>query len=107
MTSLQCALGAISMSALGQKLPRRLTTAVPALPPKADRNAARRRVRFGPETDIPYVGRLLRVVENDADGVPQAATDAAYAVPEIDAIVAFRALDRPVVHGEGHRVALP
>jgi hypothetical protein len=46
-------------------------------------------------------------VEDDAYGVPQTAADAADAMPEIDAIVAFRALDRPVVHGEGHRIALP
>ena len=26
---------------------------------------------------------------------------------EIDAIVAFRAIDRPVVHGECHRITLP
>jgi hypothetical protein len=46
------------------------------------------------------------VVEDDAYGVPQTAADAADAMPEIDAIVAFRTLDRPVVHGEGHRIAL-
>ena len=26
---------------------------------------------------------------------------------EMDAIVAFRAIDRPAVHGEGHRITLP
>ena len=46
-------------------------------------------------------------MEDDAYGVPQTAADAADAMPEIDAIVAFRTLDRPVVHSEGHRVALP
>jgi hypothetical protein len=58
------------------------------------------------QTDICYVDRLPSVVEDDAYGVPQTAADAADAMPEIDAIVAFRTLDRPVVHGEGHRIAL-
>jgi hypothetical protein len=43
------------MSALGQKLPRRLIAAVSALPPKAAAAAAAadQRVRFGPISDIP------------------------------------------------------
>src|SRR3984893_2688247 len=38
---------------------------------------------------------------------PQTATDTAAPRPEIAGIVAFRALDRPVVHSECHRVTLP
>jgi hypothetical protein len=45
-------------------------------------------------------------VENDANRVPQSGADAAYAVPEIDAIVPLRSLDWPVVDGKGYRVAL-
>ncbi len=40
------------MSALGHFLPRRLTKAVSALPPKADTNMVGWRVRFGPIGDI-------------------------------------------------------
>ncbi len=40
------------MSALGQKLPRRLTAIVSALPPKAAATIDDRRVRLGPKADI-------------------------------------------------------
>jgi hypothetical protein len=40
------------MSALGQKLPRRLTTTVAALPPKAATTIADGRVRYGPIGNI-------------------------------------------------------
>src|ERR1700732_5462767 len=66
----------------------------------------RRQSAMGQRT-FAYVDRLLSVGEDDAYGVPQTATDTADAMPEIDAIVAFRALDRPVVHSECHRVTLP
>src|SRR5262245_30233568 len=45
-------------------------------------------------------------MEDDAHGVPQARADATDAMPEVDAVGALRALDRPVVNSEGHRVAL-
>jgi hypothetical protein len=65
------------------------------------------RLNLPHERTFAYVHRLLSVVEDDAYGVPQTAADAADAMPEIDAIVAFRALDRPVAHGEDHRITLP
>src|SRR6185312_14982211 len=55
----------------------------------------------------PTRDRLLRVVENDADSVPEAAADAANAVPKVDTIVALRSLYRPVVDGERHSIASP
>jgi hypothetical protein len=50
---------------------------------------------------------LGRVVEYDADCVPHAAADAAHAVAEVHAVVALRALHRPVMHSEGHSITLP
>ena len=63
-------------------------------------------VRFGSKADMGRCAGLLRVVENDANGVPESGADAAYAVPEIDAIVALRSLNRPVVDGKGYGIAL-
>jgi hypothetical protein len=68
--------------------------------------APQRNNTVGYKRTFASVDRLHSVVEDDAYGVPQTAADAADAMPEIDAIIAFRALDRPVVHSEGHRVTL-
>ena len=46
-------------------------------------------------------------MKDDADRVTQAGADAADPMAEIDAVDAFRPLDRPVVHGERDRIALP
>ena len=43
----------------------------------------------------------------DADCVTHAASKAAYAMPQIDAICASRALNGPIMYREGHRVTLP
>jgi hypothetical protein len=46
-------------------------------------------------------------VKYDADRVTHAASKAAYAMPQIDAICASRALNGPIAYREGHRIALP
>ena len=61
-----------------------------------------------PQGNAPGLCRkaLFRVVEDDADCVARSASYTAYSVPQIDAIIALRSLDRPVVHGERNRIAL-
>ena len=78
-----------------------------ALPQKADISRAFAMSAKCQKRTFVYVERLFRVVKNDADRVPHTAADAADAVPEIDAISAFRSLNRPIVYGEGHRITLP
>jgi hypothetical protein len=46
-------------------------------------------------------------VKYDADCVTHAASDAAYAMPQIDAICASRTPNGPIVYCEGHRITLP
>jgi hypothetical protein len=46
-------------------------------------------------------------VEDDSDGMPHAGAHAADAVAEVHAVIALRALYRPVMDREGHRIALP
>jgi hypothetical protein len=48
---------------------------------------------------------LIRVVKDDAERVALAGAHPADAVPQIDAIDAFRALHRAIVHGEEDAVA--
>ena len=45
-------------------------------------------------------------MKNDTDGVPLARTKTTDAVAQIDAIVAFRAFDGPIVNREGDGIAL-
>lgn len=45
-------------------------------------------------------------MEDDAGRVTHSGADAADVVTEIDAVIAFRAPDRPVVDGEGYGIAL-
>ena len=45
-------------------------------------------------------------MEDDTDGIAHSGPDTADAVPEIDAIVSFGALNRPVVDREGNGIAL-
>ena len=90
------------MSALGQKQTFAVQKSVSALLSKADMSMS---ALCQKQTWAACAG-LLRVVENDANGVPESGADAAYAVPEIDAIVALRSLNRPVVDGKDYRVAL-
>src|ERR1700730_17398927 len=45
-------------------------------------------------------------MEDDTDGVPHSGPYTAARVPEIDAIVSFGALNRPVVDREGNGIAL-
>ena len=52
------------------------------------------------------LARLLRVVKDDAERVAHPGANAADAMPQIDAIYAFRTLNGPIVYGEGHRIAL-
>src|SRR3954453_13643876 len=55
----------------------------------------------------PMLGaRSFRVVKDDSDGVAHARSQSADAVPQVDAIIAVSALDRPIVDGEGNPIAL-
>src|ERR1700731_1884384 len=49
---------------------------------------------------------LLRVVKDDAHGMTHAGTQAADAVPEVDAVIALRTSHRSVVNREGDRITL-
>src|ERR1044072_9862155 len=46
------------------------------------------------------------VVEDDADRVPLARSDAADSMPQVDPVVTPRTSDRPMMHGENHGVTL-
>src|SRR5262245_21488967 len=50
---------------------------------------------------------LGRVVKDDSDGMTPARAHSADTMAKIHAIAALGALDGPVVHGEGDRIALP
>src|SRR3569623_1039874 len=50
---------------------------------------------------------LFRVVEDDAERVPQPRAHAADAMAQVDAIIALRAFDRPVMNREDDGIALP
>ena len=52
-------------------------------------------------------GTLRGVVEDDAEGMAQAATQAAHAMPHIDTVDAARAVHWAVKDREDHAVALP
>src|SRR6185437_16962081 len=54
------------------------------------------------QTNPPSFG----IMEDHADGVTAAGTQAAHAMPEVDAIGAARAMHRAVMHGERNRVSL-
>jgi hypothetical protein len=58
------------------------------------------------EADCDWIGSLC-IMENDANGVTHPGAQAADAVSEIDAVGPFRSLNRPIVHGESHCIALP
>ena len=49
----------------------------------------------------------LRIVKDHTERMTPAGFHAADAMAQIDAIAAARALNRPVMHGEHHRIALP
>ena len=46
-------------------------------------------------------------MKDDAYRVAHTASNAADAMPEIDAVCASRTLNGPMVHGEGHSITLP
>jgi len=52
------------------------------------------------------LARLLSVVKYDAECVTHPASNAAHAMPQIDAICALRTLNGPIVYCEGHRITL-
>ena len=49
---------------------------------------------------------LSRVVKDDPGRVPHAGAEAAHTMAEVHAIVALRALNWPVMDGEGHSITL-
>jgi hypothetical protein len=49
---------------------------------------------------------LLRIVEDDPDGVPHTRADAAHAVAQVHPVVALRSLHWPVMDCKGHGIAL-
>jgi hypothetical protein len=49
---------------------------------------------------------LLGIVEDDASGIPASRSQATDTMSKIDAIGSPLALNRAVMHGEGHCVAL-
>src|SRR5690242_20594785 len=51
--------------------------------------------------------RSLRVMEDDADGVAVATSQPADTMPHVDAVGSARPLHGTMVHGKGHRIALP
>ena len=83
--------------------------------PKADIAEYDWDVRFVPIADIRVRGwggkepggrHLFGVVKDDSDGVTHPGTNAAHAVPKVDAIRSFRPFYRPVMHGERNRITL-
>jgi hypothetical protein len=103
------------MSALGQKQTSDCCALMSALPPKADIGGDGCDVRFVPKADIRVIGwggkepggrHLFGVVKDDSDGVTHPGTNAAHAVPKVDAIRSFRPFYRPVMHGERNCITL-
>ena len=86
-----------------------------ALPPKAEIVRHGGNVRFVPIADIRLRGwggkepggrHLFGVVKDDTDGVTHPGTNAAHAVPKVDALRSFRPFYRPVMHSERNRITL-
>jgi hypothetical protein len=102
-------------SAMGQKQTSDWPQLMSALPLKADIAKCDWDVGFVPKADIRVRGwggkepggrHLFGVVKDDSDGVTHPGTNAAHAVPKVDAIRSFRPFYRPVMHGERNCITL-
>src|SRR6184192_1934653 len=65
-----------------------------------------RPLRLALEATLPFCAPLLRVMEDDPQSMPMPCSQAADAVPEIDAIGAAGPFHRTMMHGEDHRIPL-
>jgi hypothetical protein len=64
-------------------------------------------VQAGSDPEPDYAACLLRIVEDDSDGMPHTRPHAADPVPKIDPVNTLRALDRAIVDSKSDSVALP
>jgi hypothetical protein len=64
-------------------------------------------VQVGSDPEPDYAACLLRIVENDSDGMPHTRPHAADSVAKIDSVGTLRALDRAIVDSKSDSVALP
>jgi hypothetical protein len=64
----------------------------------------RAKVCFVRSGQLSEIRKSLSVMKNDSKSVARAASQAADAVPEVDAVIAFRSFHRTIVHGEHYGI---